>query len=44
MPECSIGLHTDVGQNYHLARIPNNLGLFIALTGSFYKNKIQDID
>ncbi|KJH46446.1 enoyl-CoA hydratase/isomerase family protein [Dictyocaulus viviparus] len=34
MPETALGLFPDVGGSYFLPRLENNLGLFLALTGS----------
>ena len=34
MPEIAIGLFPDVGGTYFLNRLPENLGLFLALTGA----------
>jgi len=34
MPEISIGLFPDVGGSYFLSRIPDRIGLFLALTGA----------
>ncbi len=34
MPETTIGLFPDVGGTYFLNNIPNNLGLFVGLTGA----------
>ncbi|MBC3875917.1 enoyl-CoA hydratase/isomerase family protein [Undibacterium flavidum] len=34
MPEIAIGLFPDVGGSYFLSRMPNKLGLFLALTGA----------
>ncbi len=34
MPEGAIGLFPDVGAGYHLARLPGQLGKFLALTGA----------
>jgi enoyl-CoA hydratase len=33
MPENSIGFYVDVGVTWYLSRIPNNVGMFIAMTG-----------
>ena len=33
MPETAIGFFPDVGSSYFLSRIPNNLGLYLGLTG-----------
>ena len=33
MPETAIGFFPDVGGSYFLSRIPNNLGLYLGLTG-----------
>ncbi|KAK6645283.1 hypothetical protein RUM43_001559 [Polyplax serrata] len=41
MPETQIGFFPDVGVSYHLARMPNQLGLFLALTG--YRLKGYDL-
>lgn len=37
MPETAIGLFPDVGASYFLPRLPGNMGMFIALTGSRLK-------
>jgi enoyl-CoA hydratase/carnithine racemase len=34
MPECAIGLYPDVGGTYFLNRLPEGLGLFLALTSA----------
>jgi enoyl-CoA hydratase/carnithine racemase len=34
MPECAIGLYPDVGGTYFLNRLPDGLGLFLALTSA----------
>ncbi|SEL62916.1 Enoyl-CoA hydratase/carnithine racemase [Colwellia chukchiensis] len=34
MPEISIGLYPDVGGSWFLNKMPNNIGLFLALTGA----------
>lgn len=34
MPENRIGLHTDCTASYFLSRLPGNLGVFLALTGT----------
>jgi len=34
MPETAIGFFPDVGGSYFLSRIPNNLGLYLGLTGN----------
>jgi len=34
MPEMTIGLYPDVGGSYFLNKMPNNIGLFLGLTGS----------
>lgn len=34
MPEVKIGFFPDVGATYHLARIPDELGTYLALTGN----------
>ncbi|EME30500.1 3-hydroxyisobutyryl-CoA hydrolase, mitochondrial [Galdieria sulphuraria] len=34
MPECGIGLHPDVGVSYFLAKLPNHIGMYLALTGA----------
>lgn len=41
MPETQIGFFPDVGVSYHLARMPNHLGDFLALTG--YRLKGYDL-
>ena len=33
MPETAIGFFPDVGSSYFLSRIPNNIGLYLGLTG-----------
>lgn len=33
MPEVKIGFFPDVGSMYHLTRVPNNVGLFLAASG-----------
>jgi 3-hydroxyisobutyryl-CoA hydrolase len=33
MPECAIGLFPDVGSGHFLSRLPNNMGMFLGLTG-----------
>jgi enoyl-CoA hydratase len=37
MPETGIGLFPDVGGGWHLPRIPENIGLWLALTGARIK-------
>jgi enoyl-CoA hydratase/carnithine racemase len=39
MPEISIGLFPDVGGTYFLNRIPEGLGLFLALTGARFDGR-----
>jgi len=39
MPEISIGLYPDVGASWFLNQIPKGLGLFLALTGTFFNAK-----
>ncbi|MEO0671843.1 MAG: enoyl-CoA hydratase/isomerase family protein [Pseudomonadota bacterium] len=34
MPECAIGLFPDVGVCHHLARLPDEIGTYLALTGA----------
>ena len=34
MPETGIGFFPDVGATYHLSRLPNHIGTYLALTGS----------
>ena len=34
MPEITIGLYPDVGASYFLNKMPNNIGLFLGLTGA----------
>jgi enoyl-CoA hydratase len=34
MPEVKIGFFPDVGATYHLSRVPNELGTYLALTGN----------
>lgn len=34
MPECSIGLHPDVGASHFLSRLPGALGRYLGLTGA----------
>ncbi|CAA0092891.1 Fatty acid oxidation complex subunit alpha [Zhongshania aliphaticivorans] len=36
MPEITIGLYPDVGGSYFLNRMPDNTGLFLALTGASF--------
>lgn len=36
MPEISIGLYPDVGASYFLNQMPNNIGLFLGLTGAMF--------
>ena len=36
MPEVTIGLYPDVGASWFLNRMPNNIGLFLGLTGSMF--------
>lgn len=33
MPEITIGLYPDVGGSYFLSRLPDNIGMFLSLTG-----------
>lgn len=37
MPECGIGLFTDIGSAYFLSRLPAELGMYLALTGQRLK-------
>lgn len=37
MPETKIGFFPDIGSMYHLTRVPDNLGLFLAMSGSSIK-------
>lgn len=37
MPEAKIGLFTDVSGSYFLSRLPNNIGLYLGLTGARLK-------
>lgn len=37
MPEAKLGFFTDVGVNYILARMRNNLGYYLGMTGSRLK-------
>jgi len=39
MPETAIGFFPDVGSSYFLSRIPNNLGLYLGLTGDIIEAK-----
>jgi enoyl-CoA hydratase/carnithine racemase len=39
MPEIAIGLFPDVGGTYFLNRLPDNLGLFLALTGARFDGR-----
>ena len=39
MPEVRIGYFPDVGVTYYLSRLPDGLGLYLCLTGSFIKGK-----
>ena len=39
MPEAKIGFYTDVGSSYVLARIRNNIGMYIALTSGRLKGE-----
>ena len=39
MPETAIGFFPDVGGSYFLSRIPNNLGLYLGLTGDIIRVK-----
>lgn len=34
MPECAIGLFTDVGATYFLGRLPGAMGPYLATTGA----------
>lgn len=36
MPEITIGLYPDVGASWFLNKIPNNIGLFLGLTGATF--------
>ena len=36
MPETAIGLYPEVGASWFLNKMPNNVGLFLGLTGSFF--------
>lgn len=40
MPETKIGLYPDIGATYFLSRIPNSIGMYLALTG--YSININD--
>ena len=39
MPECGIGLFTDIGSAYFLSRLPGELGMYLALTGQRLKGE-----
>tara|TARA_B100001123_G_C15317560_1_gene1026687 strand:+ start:299 stop:1309 length:1011 start_codon:yes stop_codon:yes gene_type:complete len=39
MPETAIGFFPDVGGSYFLSRIPNNVGLYLGLTGDIIETK-----
>lgn len=39
MPEAKLGFFTDVGVNYRLARMRNNIGFYLGLTGSRLKGE-----
>ncbi len=39
MPECSIGLHPDVGATHFLSRLPGALGTYLGLTGARLRGK-----
>lgn len=41
MPECGIGLFTDIGSAYFLSRLPGELGMYLALTGQRLKGESQ---
>lgn len=36
MPETAIGLYPDVGASWFLNKMPNNLGVFLGITGAFF--------
>jgi len=36
MPEVTIGLYPDVGSSWFLNKMPNNIGLFLGLTGAMF--------
>ena len=36
MPETAIGLYPEVGASWFLNKMPNNVGLFLGLTGAFF--------
>jgi len=36
MPETAIGLYPEVGASWFLNKMPNNIGLFLGLTGAFF--------
>lgn len=39
MPEAKLGFFTDVGANYLLSRLKNNLGLYLGMTGARLKGE-----
>lgn len=38
MPETAIGLYPDVGASWFLNQMPNNLGVFLGITGAFFNS------
>ena len=44
MPECGIGLFTDIGSAYFLSRLPGEMGMYLALTGQRLKGQVLPLD
>ena len=42
MPECGIGLFTDIGSAYFLSRLPGEMGMYLALTGQRLKGTVTN--
>lgn len=39
MPECKLGFFTDVGVTYLLAKLRNNIGMYLGITGDRLKGE-----